>query len=76
MTTQMCSINQFLHTTDHYLVTSDHSRVQFESQYIMTFIREFCDELSGSENLGQQPEETLTINNSIDYNLCALMKIS
>ena len=69
MATQMCSIYQSPYTTD------DYERIQFESQRIMTFITEFYNKLSDSENLGQQPEETLTINNSIDYNLCAILNI-
>jgi len=70
---QLMNINQSLHTIDHYLAVGDHGRARLETECIITLMMELHIRLSSPENIGRQPEETLTLNNTTDYNICVLM---
>jgi len=58
------SINKSFDTIDHHLAVSDNGQARFEMEHIMALITALHDRLSNLENIGRQPEEILTINNT------------
>ena len=73
---QLMNINRSLHTIDQHLVVGDHGRARLELEYITALITELHDRLSNLENIGRQPEETMTRNNITDYNNCIFVTLS
>jgi len=72
---QLASINKSLHTIGHHLTVADNGRVQLEMEYMMTLITELSNTLLNPENIGRQPEETVTLDNTTDYYDCILLKL-
>ncbi len=65
---QFVNINQSFHTVDHHLIVGDNSRARLEMEDIMALITELYSRVSNLENIGRQPEEILTSNNTTNYN--------
>jgi hypothetical protein len=44
-------------------------------EYMMTLIAELSNTISNPENIGRQPEETVTLANTPNYYDCILLKL-
>jgi hypothetical protein len=49
------------------LAVGDNGRARLEMGYIMALVTKLHDRLSNLENIGRQPEEILTVDNTKNY---------
>ncbi len=64
---QLASINKSFYTINYHLAVGDNGRARLEMGYIMALVTKLHGRLSNLENIGRQPEEILTVDNTKNY---------